>query len=364
MEANILNSGVDQLRIIKHNLNEMEKYKTQKKELDSSEKKLEKEVKNKEKAIADEISKAIKQRKNHIESTYDKPINEARTKIKKIQANRDKSKKIAVAERIATETKDMQIESKTIKSERKAIFKQEKISSIFNNRLFFALHLPKGFGDFVIILGTLIFFLFIIPCGVYFAWFSDRSYLYLALFYVIIIIVFGGLYLLTGKMVSKHIEALKKVRELRIRLSDSKRKQKRVQNRILHDIDETTYGLEDYNSETRALELEIDNLSKDKKAALLNFENEKRITIINEITDRNQKELDQLKSDYGKTRSQNKLNGDRLNALSKKIVNEYEVYLGKELMKVEELNQIERLMVSNNLKTIAEGKALYQKNDS
>ena len=364
MQQNILTGGIEELGIIKQNLKELNDYKLKKKELDTSEKKLGKEVINKEKAIRDEIAKTIKQRKAAVEAIYDEPIEAARTKANKIHSKRGKYKKIAVNERINSETEESANENKDIKYNKKSIFKQEKLPFIFNNRLFFALFLPKGLVDASIILGTLLLFLFLIPCGVYFIWFSEKSYLYLALFYIIIIVVFGGLYLLVSKFKYKHIKALNRVRELRIKLHESKKKQKRIKKQIIHDKDESQYGLEDYDNELASLELEINKLTTQKRNALISFDNDKRISITNEIKNRNQKELDRLNSEYNITRNRNKLNGDHINGLTARLTNKYEAFLGKNMMTIEKISQLEQLMSSHKLGTISEAISLMKKQES
>lgn len=354
MDTNILTGGTNELHEIKKCLIDLENFETQKKTLDSAEKKLSKEVKSKEKAIKDEIYKTIKERKGHIESTYKKPIGEAKSKVKKVQSKKGNTKKQAVADRINAETEALRLEYKDIKANKKLVFRKEGIPAVFNTRLFFTYYLPKGFGDFVIILSSLILVLFIIPCGVYLLWFAEKSYFFLALFYIIVIVVFGGIYLLFGKVKLKNIDALKRVRDLNTKLSENRKSQKHIIRQIRHDKDESAYGLDRFNSENKELEQEIDKLSEEKRTALLVFSNEKRVNIANEITRRHQAELDNLKSEYNTTRNRNKLNSDNLIALSTKIANEYEVYLGKDNMSIEKINYLESLITSNRAGTIAE----------
>lgn len=361
MENQILSGGLDQLREIKKSLMDLENYETQKKSLDSAEKKLAKDIKNKEKSIADEIAKTIKDRKDHIESTYDKPIDEAKSKVKKVQSKKVKTKKRAVSERINSETEQYRLEIKDIKAKKKMLFRKEGIPSIFNNRFFFAVYLPKGFGDIAIIFAKLLVLLFVIPCGVFFLWFAGKSYLILALFYIIIIVIFGGLYLLIGKIKYKHLETLRTIRDLRSKHSETKKKKKHLIKQIRHDKDESSYGLDKYNSENTELEKVIDKLSEEKRNALMAFDNEKRSNIINEIAKSHQEDLDHLKSDYEKTRNQNKVNSDNLVTVSTKIATEYEVYLDKSYMTVEKINQLENLLHANQASTIAEALDLLKK---
>ena len=181
------------------------------------------------------------------------------------------------------------------------------------------------------------------------------------MFYIFIIIVFGGLYLLISKSKYKHIDALKRVREIRIKLHESKRAQKRVEKRIKNDNDESQYGLDEYNSEMRELEKEIDKLTEQKKSALAVFEGTTRNNIKDEITNRTQKELEDLKSEYSSNHIKNKQNETQLVSLSTKVADEYEAYLGKDFMSVEKIAQLEELLLTHKAKTIANAMALLKK---
>lgn len=354
MEKDLMAGGMQELASIKQKLMELDNYKAQKKILDAEESKLEKSVSNKEKFIENEINKVTRERRAQVEATYDEQINSVRTRQKKVQAKKDKTKKAAVEERIDTETADFKNEDKALKLGGKSIFKQENIPFLYNNRFFFALYFPRGFGDFCIILLTLVLLLFAIPFGVYSIWFAGMSVLYLVLFYVGIIVVFGGLYLIIGKTKCKHREALDKVREMRRQIYESKRQQRRIKKQIKRDRDESGYGLEEYSGEIEALQNEINDFLEQKKEALSVFESTTRKDIKEQITDSNQAELDSLKADYKRIYEQNRQNQNSLNTLAIHIASEYEGYIGKDLLTVDKVGQLEQLIASGSASTIAD----------
>ena len=265
MGKEILEGGLNELGQIKQKLMELDGYKEQKKALDAQENKLEKSVSDKEKAIENEINKVTKERKAQVEATFDEQIDSVRATQKKVQVKKDKTKKAAVEERINAETANLKSEDEALKVGGKSILKQENIPFIYNNRLFFALYFPRGFGDVCIILLTLVLLLFVIPFGVYYIWFLDKSILFLVLFYVIIVVLFGGLYLIIGKTKHRHHEALDRVREIRRKIYESKRQQARIKRKIKQDKDESRYGLEEYNSEIEALQGQINSFPAAEK---------------------------------------------------------------------------------------------------
>lgn len=354
MEKDLLAGGLPELAQIKQKLTELDSYKAQKKILDAEESKLEKSVSGKEKFIENEINRITRERKSQIESTFDEQINSVRSRQKKVQAKKDKTKKAAVEERIDTETADFKNEDKALKLGGKSIFKQENIPFLYNNRLFFALYFPRGFGDVLIILLTLILLLFVIPFGVYYIWFMQKSILFLVLFYVVIVVLFGGLYLIIGKTKHRHREALDKVREIRRQIYESKKHQNRIKRQIKRDKDESGYGLEEYNSEIEALQTEINEFLRQKNEALNIFESTTRADIKEQITVSNQAELDSLRAEYKRIYDQNRQNQNNLNTLAMQLASEYEGYIGKDLLTVDKIGQMEQLILSGSAATIAD----------
>ncbi len=357
MGKEILEGGLNELDQIKQKLTQLDGYKEQKKALDAQENKLGKSVSAKEKAIESEISKVTKERRAQVEATYDEQIDSVRATQKKVQAKKDKTKKAAVEERINAETAEFKNEDEALKLGGKSIFKQENIPFMYNNRLFFALYFPRGFGDVCIIILTLVLLLFVIPFGVYYIWFLDKSILFLVLFYVIIVVVFGGLYLIIGKTKHRHHEALDRVREMRRKIYESKRQQARIKRKIKRDKDESGYGLEEYNSEIYTLQSQINGFLQQKKDALNTFENVTRPDIKQQITASNQAELDNLKAGYKKAYDEGRENQSRLNNLAVQVASEYEGYIGKDLLTVEKIGQMEQLIANGSAANIADAAA-------
>jgi hypothetical protein len=166
--------------------------------------------------------------------------------------------------------------------------------------------------------------------------------------------VFGGLYLIIGKTKCKHREALDKVREMRRQIYESKRQQRRIKKQIKRDKDESGYGLEEYSGEIEALQNEINEFLEQKKEALSVFESTTRKDIKEQITVSNQAELDALKAEYKKIYEQNRQNQNSLNTLAIHIASEYEGYIGKDLLTVDKVGQLEQLIASGSASTIAD----------
>ncbi len=364
MESNILSGGLDSLHELKDILLELNEYMDHNDVLASEESKLEKTIKNKEKAIADEIVSTTRKRKDEIEATYNEQLDKTRTRIKKIQDRKEKSKSAKMFERIEAETSQLKEEYRQMVLESKAIRKQNKIPSFYNSRLFYALFLPKGMGDMAIIIMTLVTILLVIPCVFYFYVIPQENMIYLILIYFITVIFFGGLYMLIDNNVKdKHLESIKKVYRLRSEISDNKRKRDIIRRRILKDKDESRYGLDSFNRELSELDNELKSIMEQKKDALSVFENTTRHIIGKEIKARSQEELNTLKKEYGQIYVEIKETEDKVKTLSMKIANDYEAYLGKEFMSVDKINILCDIMADNDLKTISEAIGYYKEGD-
>ncbi len=354
MESNLLLGGIEELRVIKQKVIELNNCIEQKKTLDAKELELEKSIEKKEKEITDEVTKVTRQRRTQIEVSIDEQINSVNEKLKKIQTNKDKTKKKAVVQRIDTETAAHRSEEEELNLGGKSIFKQENIPYLYNNRLFFALFFPKGIGDFGIILLSLAVAFFAIPFGVYYLLFDGMDVMYLALCYICAIVIFGGIYLVLGKTKCKHKAALDRVRDMRKKMQDSRRKQQKIRRQIRNDKDESSYGLEEFDSEIKNLQLSMSELSDQKKAVLSDFDSITSKRIEDQIISSHENELNDIKAESHKVYEQNKSNLDHLNKLSLSISAEYEGYLGKEFLTMEKIEQLEEIMLNGSVKTISE----------
>lgn len=355
MDDNILSGGIQDLQIVKETLLKLNEYKENNHILSAEEKKLEKNIQNKEKAINDEIVSTIKKRKEEIETTYDDQVDKTRSRIKKVRNKKEKSKNTKISERITVETAELREEYSRLKLEAKTVLKQDQVPSICNTRLYYALYLPKGFGDIVIIAFMLLLVLIIIPCAVYFLFLQNKGMIYLALDYVVTVILFGGIYMLVDNNTKdKHAKSLLKVREIRSYLAKNKKEQNNIRKQILRDKDESSYGLEKYNEELQELENEINTILEQRKDALEVFENTTRFVIGEEIKARHQEELTAIKEEYNRVCIELKKTEGLITTLSMEIARNYEAYMGKEFMIVDKLDQLEEQMKLNNLLTISD----------
>lgn len=361
MEPNILSGGRGDLLGVKDKLVELNNYCDKRDELNLKESNLEKSIKIKEKEIADETNNTIRQRKDEIEAAYNSQIESTRQRSKKIKGKKEKSKSAKVSQRIEEETSSLREDFRLMKQEIKDIFKMNKIPRIYNNRLFYAIFTPKGFGDLFIILVVLLVLLLALPYGIYVKYLSEMNMVFLFLAYVLIVVIFGGAYLLIENNVrARYDKAFSKITQIRVSLILNQRKRNSIQKGILKDKDESIYELDDFNDELKELEAEALSLNEQRKEAMNTFESATKLVIKEEITARHQDELNGMKKEYSTVYVECKDTEDTIKNIAMDITNNYEVFMGKEFMTSEKLDTLYQIMEEQNLNTISEAIGYYK----
>lgn len=365
MEGNILNNGIEGLQLLRDKLVQLDRYQNDNSLLNLDEKKAEKSIASKEATIEDELNITIKKRKEEIEATYDQEISKAKDQIKKVEIKKEQAKNAQISERIDIETSDLRDEYEQMRLETINRFKKEKITSFLNSRLFFALYMPKGAKDYGIIAITLMFLLLVIPCGIYFLILPEQKAVYLVIIYVLTVLIFGALYFVVGsKTKDKYLSTMKEVRQIRDNMSKNKAKRKKIEKRIRKDKDESIYSLDHYDEEINKLQNDIDAVANRKKEAIATFDNNTRTVITKEIRSRHEEELLDLKTKLSQLSEKIRENNENIKYLSLELVDNYEAYLGKEFMTVENIDKLVEIMKEKNLQNISEAIAMYRKSDS
>lgn len=359
-KENILSGGIDTLLTMKESLLELEEYRQQSLSFAGKEDQLEKQIAVKEKEIAEEVSTTTKKRRAEVESSYDEQTDKLKTRIKKAKAKKDKEKSLQVSERIKMETSELTSEKIRLKEEMKSVYEKNRIPRIFNNSLYHALFMPRCLKDIGIILITLVIILCIIPVGVYVLFLPDGG-LYLAIDYIITVILFGGLYLLiNSKTKEGHGNAAIDIRAIRSKLAKNQKRINAMAKDIRKDKDESTYSLEDINQELKNLDEELKQIAEGKKEAMVEFETKTKALIENEIKEQNIAELNRLKSEHEQAYSNQKKAEEKVRLFSIEIANKYETLIGKDMMSVAKIDQLIEILQSEKATTIGQALALYK----
>jgi hypothetical protein len=360
-DSNLLTGGIDQLNEIKECLLERYGCQSNVETLLLEEEMLEKSITDLEQAMKEETQKTLKKRRLEIEDTFDQQEDKLQTRIKRVKDKREKSKNAKVSQRIDTETSSLRQENAQLKLEAKTLFRQKHIPSICNTKLYYALYSPACFTDILFILITIVITLLLIPCGIYFLLLPEEKILYLILTYVFTVLLFGGIYLILGNNTKdKYFAELQKVKGIRGQLRANKRKIAVIKKNIRKDRDESTYGLQEFDSELAKLEQERAEVAAQKKEALATFDNTTVLIIASEIEVNYKTKLVTQREEHEKVKSSLSKAEEKIKALTLKIASDYEPFLGKERMTLKQVDTLISILQDGNATNISEAVAFYK----
>ena len=361
MANNILTEGRDTLRKIYEEVKELGQTEFREKELVAAEDNTEKALEEKEKSVAKEIADTIKKRREEIVKTFDMEEDKLNAIAKKTSQKREKYRDGKVSERIQEETADFIEENKQIKAETRKLYKQSKTPGFFNTGLYYTLFMPKSFLDFLwcfLIFGVL--FAGVPALILYFMDKPVRTYI-IGLIYVVCILVFGGIYLLIFRTAgTKYRDTVAAGNNARNRIRNNKKVIAKISRNIRKDKDDTHYGLENYNAQLEDVRVQLEDLSLKRKDALKVFDDSTKQTVTEEIRNSSQAELDGYKKRLAELTTE--LSGVRAYIKQRKIyiAENYEVFLGKEIVEAETLTSLLKISEKNPTATISELIELYK----
>lgn len=360
MENNVLAQGISEIYVIKDMITELNDSKEQRDTLETEEKKAEKNITTKEKLVQDEVTSTVKKRRDEIEIAYNDQLEKTKIKIKKIKGKKEKSKSEKVKQRIELETADLSAEYDLLQQKRKEMIKENMLPSLCKGDLFYTLYMPKFVIDFVRITLILIVLLYAIPCGVYFFILPVQKIVYMVVIYIGIVVVFGSIYMLIERNVKdKHSAILKEIHVLREQIRGNLKEQKKMKKAILRDKDESPYELNNFDEAIENLNVELNAVEKEKADALTTFDQQTKEIISNEIRGRHEEEIRLLKTGLSTMVEDKKNVEEKIKKISLYLANNYEVYIGKEMMTLDKLDRLATIMKERELSTISEGLAAY-----
>lgn len=368
MNDNVFHENIEYLVEARTKIAERNQMEQQLEEAKNKSKKMQKAVASEEKSITDEINATIKKRKNEIAASYDKELEAIKSKIKKTQTKREKDKSAQVGERIEQETAQMTEEIRQLNVELKTLFRKEQVPAFCKSSLYYALFMPKGIGEFLLLLCSILIGVGALPFGIYMLFLEtvfkgkniNQTVLCVAVVSIVIIIVFALYVLLFNLTKVKHRDALREGRAIRDKIHSDKKNIKAIKNRIHKDKDESRYDLEHFDSKLDDYESESDEISDRKQEALTLFENQTKLIITQEIQERRTPKLEEMKAAYGELEQEIHTAESTLKECSLQITNQYEQYLGKEICKLESLNDIISIMEADDSLTVSGAIAEYK----
>lgn len=366
---NIFNQNVDFLIRARTEVTACNQLEQKQKQLQEREDKMQKAIAQEEKSIHDEINTTVKKRKSEIENTYDAQLDAGRKKLKKAQEQKSKEKSERVGQRVDEETADVKENSRQLKTEMRTLFKKNHVPAFCQTGFYYALFMPKGVKEILVLLLMIVVGLAGIPFGVYELFvkvilvgkpIAAASY-FMALVIALTLIVVLGIYFLIFNLTKvRHRDTIAEGRKIRNQMIANDKNIRAIKNAINKDKDESRYGLDAYDQKIQASQNEMDAIAEEKQAALTEFEQQTRNTIINEINGRRQGKLDEMRQQAAVVEEERYEVESKIKEAALAITNKYAKYLGKNICKEETLNDIINIMQTEQIETISEGIAIYK----
>lgn len=358
-EQNILNGNVT---VMEHIISDIQEHNEKRERLDKLNNtidELARSVEVSEREIKAETESKIKEAVASICDGYDKSIAADRSKLKAVQAERDKAKMAGVKERIAKETEELHKDNENLKAQIREAFKQEEVPMFCNSRLFFALFQRKGFLDYLIFLLLDLLICVAVPLLLCFipefpAW---GVIPYIFVIFTLQAFMDG---IVSKKILVPHADILSGARDNRVKIAANKKKIKKITKGIRSDKNEEMYGLGEYDYSINELHDHISLVEEQKKKALEEFEKTAKQDIIAEIDGRSRERINKTKEELAKKQEEAVTLDELVKNQRIYIASNYEAYLGKEFVNLDKLQEMYSYMKTGVADTVGQALAAYR----
>lgn len=333
-------------------------------QLKQDELRLEKTLEAERKTVSEEIKQTVKMRRDEINSSYDKEIDKAQERLKKVRGKREKAKTAGIKERIANETAAFEDENRDLQVQMKTLTKRGHAPWYCRTRLYYSLYFPRHLKEYGILLLYILICFLAVPCGSYLL-IPEHKPLYLAGIYLADVLVFGGSYIFIGNHTKLlYMETLREGRQILDQIYANNRKISVITSTIRKDRNESLYNLEKYDDEISQLQQELNEVAAQKKDALNTFENVTKVILADEIEHNHQNTVDQLEEEYKQVNIELKDAVQQVKTRRLYVTDHYGVHLGNEFLdslKIAELCTIvQNGQAVNVSEAIAAHKRLHQ----
>ena len=315
----------------------------------------EKDLESQKKYVNDKANSAIKDRRSQLKKAHDEQVDAANKNLKEAEKKRRVAKSDAVQARITDETSDLVGQADALKKQTKKLFKDNKVPGFCNSKFFYSLYAPKSASDFVILVITVVVTLGLIP-NVVCALLQTDKLIIKILIYLAIVVFFVAIYFIVFLISKRNTKGgvLEQGRGLRKELAKKNKEIKKMSKTIVKDKDESSYGLEGYDSEIESLQQTLNDTVQKREEALRVFDEETAVQIREEIQKENQPTIDQMTEELRVSREAFEDAKTKAAQAAENVTSNFEVYLGKKNTSAEKIDGLISLIQEGKAKTIME----------
>ena len=364
--GNVLAGGIENLKAFRDLVERNVNSKNQAEFYASEEKKYEKELNLNKKNLKENIEATVKKRRLEVARQYDDEMAKEEAKRRKIKDQRGDAKKKGIKERIADETAELCAQNKELKGNIRTSLKGERLAGFCGSPLYFALFMTKGIGEALVFILTVLVTCLLLPGGIFLLLPVDHDKkvmagIILAVVYFVVIFLFVCIYVLIyNKTRKKHDEVIKEIRQLRDRIEGNNQQIKKITRAIKKDKNEDMYELGDFDEKISSIDGEIQRINSEKEAALINFDDNIRPSIVSEIESKEMPRINDLENNLNEAIKDKETMEAVVKETTLKITSEYEAYIGKEFTNIDKLNELVKIMEGGQAKTISQAIDIYK----
>lgn len=358
-ENNVFQSGPEYLLSAQEALRVLEADKSKLEENRVNEKRTKKMITAEEKSIQEEIDNTLKRRKEELAVSYDKQMDAVHSKVREVQAKRDRRKEKYVSARVAEETAELKEMNRRLGIEMKTMFKQEQVPPFCASSFYFGLFMPQRIGDFFRLVSMMLIMLVALPGAVYVG-LCSRPLLLTVVLTLLLTAEFGIYFFVFNITKLQHKEALTEAGKIRNQIHANQKQMKAVRNSIAKDKDESVYDLSKYDARLAELEQEANYIAAQKQSALTEFEQSSKNLVISEIQNRRQPKVAELKNVRQQCESAIHELEQKVKQESLEYTQSYEKYLGANLSKAQGLADLVAIMADGSADTVGDAIAVYK----
>ncbi|MDO5127240.1 MAG: hypothetical protein Q4D54_05765 [Eubacteriales bacterium] len=331
-------------------------------------KKLGRNITSEEKSIADEIAQTIKKRRMEITDSFDDRLDDNRSRKKNVSNKRDKKKNQRMNARIQDETQGTRDKIKELNKEMKALIKRDKAPSFLSSKMFFSLFMPRGIGETVTMLVGLLIYFIGIP-SVFMLLVKNilknkegvNSGFWGGFVFVIVLILLAFIYYaIYNATKRRHADTAKQARNIYDQIKSNKRQIKDISKSISNDKDESMYKLDAYDEKLANLDAEAESINEEKKEKLRVFEEKDTQEITDEIHNRRQPAVENMKLQKQNLEAQIRDTEKVCAEQSSRISNEYASVIGEDLCKKDKIADLISFIEEGRAATVSEAIAIYR----
>lgn len=331
-------------------------------------KKLGRNITSEEKSIADEIAQTIKKRRMEITDSFDDRLDDNRSRKKNVSNKRDKKKNQRMNARIQDETQGTRDKIKELDKEMKALIKRDKAPAFLSSKMFFSLFMPRGIGETVTMLVSLLIYFIGIP-SVFMLLVKNNlknkegvnAGFWGGFVFVIVLILFAFIYYaIYNATKRRHADTAKQARNIYDQIKSNRRQIKDISRSISNDKDESMYKLDAYDEKLANLDAEAESINEEKKEKLRVFEEKDIQEITDEIHNRRQPAVEDMKLQKQNLEAQIRDTEKVCAEQSSRISNEYASVIGEDLCKKDKIADLISFIEEGRAETVSEAITIYR----